>query len=62
MRIVAFYSGMIDHTLLTMLAEKDRALAEALALEIIPEATRYQTDPATYHAARRRILSALDGR
>ncbi len=60
MRIVAFRSGMIDHTLLTMLAEKDPTQASRIALEIAPEAIDYQTDPAVYHAARRRILSALD--
>ncbi len=37
-----------------------RVLAEAFAHEIVPAATRYQTNPAIYHDARRRILSALD--
>ena len=60
MRIVAFRSGLIDHTLLGMLAEKDERVAEELVQEIVPSATGYQTDPAAYHAARRRILAALD--
>ena len=61
MRIVAFRSGLVDHTLLTMLAEKDGKLAEEIAREVVPSATEYRTDPAVYHAARRRILAALDG-
>ncbi|HUT91621.1 MAG TPA: DUF4091 domain-containing protein [Thermoguttaceae bacterium] len=61
MRIVAFRSGLVDHTLLTMLAEKDGKLAEEIAREVVPSATEYRTDPAVYHNARRRILAALDG-
>ena len=60
MRIVAFRSGLIDHTLLTMLAEADPKLAEEIVRGIIPSATEYRTDPAVYHAERRRILIALD--
>lgn len=60
MRIVAFRSGLTDHTLLTKLAEKDPKLAEDIVRRIVPSATEYQTDPAVYHAARRQILSALD--
>jgi len=60
MRIVAFRSGLIDHTLLTMLAETDPKLAEDIVRGIISSATEYRTDPAVYRAARRRILIALD--
>lgn len=60
MRIVAFRSGLIDHTLLTMLAEKDAKLAAEISDGVVPSATEYRTDPAAYHAARRRILSVLD--
>ena len=60
MRIVAFRSGLIDNTLLTMLAERDRRLAEDIVGAVILSATEYHTDPAVYHAARRRILFALD--
>jgi hypothetical protein len=60
MRIVAFRSGLVDHTLLTKLAETDRSLAEDLVRTVIVSATQYRTDPAAYHAARRRILRALD--
>jgi hypothetical protein len=60
MRIVAFRSGLIDHTLLAKLGETNRRLAEKIACEVIPSATEYHTDPAVYHAARRRILVALD--
>jgi hypothetical protein len=62
MRIVAFRSGLIDHTLLTMLAEKDGALAAEIADSLVPSATEYSTDPAAYHAGRRRILEALPPR
>jgi hypothetical protein len=61
MRIVAFRSGLVDHTLLAMLAEKDGKVAEEIVRKIVPSATEYRTDPAAYHAARRRILDALDG-
>ncbi len=49
-----------SRSLLKLSAEKDRVLAESLVHEIVPEATRYQINPAIYHDARRRILSALD--
>ena len=61
MRIVAFRSGMIDHTLLTMLAKKNGKLAEEIVREVVPSVAEYQTEPAVYHRARRRILAALDG-
>ncbi len=60
MRIVAFRSGLIDHTLLTMLAEKDEKLAAKITERLFPSATEYETDPAAYHSARRQILRALD--
>lgn len=60
MRILAFRSGLIDHALLTMLAEKDKQLAAQITNRLVPSATEYSTDPATYHAARRQILTALD--
>ena len=60
MRIVAFRSGMIDHTLLTMLAEKNEQLARDIVRDIVPSVTRYQTNASVYHDARRRILLALD--
>ena len=60
MRIVAFRSGLIDHTLLIMLAEKDDELSDEIVRGMVPSATEYTTDPAVYHAARGRVLSALD--
>lgn len=60
MRIVAFRAGLIDHTLLTMLAEEDKDLAVQITDTLIRSATDYLTEPAVYHAARRRILEALD--
>ena len=62
MRIVAFRAGLIDHTLLTMLANEDEDLAVQITGTLIRSATDYSTDPAAYHAARRRILEALDKR
>lgn len=60
MRILAFRDGLIDHTLLTMLAEKDKQLATQITNRLLPSATEYSTDPAIYHAARRQILTALE--
>ena len=60
MRIVAFRSGLIDHTLLTMLAEKDAQLAARITDRLVPSSTEYQIDPAAYHAARKQILNALE--
>jgi hypothetical protein len=50
----------LNHTLLTMLAETDAKLAAEITDSLIPSATEYSTDPAAYHAARRRVLAALD--
>ena len=60
MRIVSFRAGMIDHALLSMLAELDAELAAKIVRETFPSPTTYRTDPAVYHAARRQILTALD--
>ncbi len=60
MRIVSFRAGLIDHAILTMLKERDAALAAEIVRQTIPSPTTYRTDSAVYHAARRRILSALD--
>lgn len=61
MRMVAFRAGVIDHTLLSMLGEMDQEAAASIVRETFPSPTAYRTDPAVYHAARRRVLLALDG-
>jgi hypothetical protein len=60
MRMVAFRDGLIDHTLLTMLAQKDKAKTDALMQQIARSITDYAKTPDAYHAARRALLEALD--
>ena len=59
MRVLAFREGSLDYALLSMLAEKDKSAADAIARTIARSATDYETDPASYHRARRALLEAL---
>jgi hypothetical protein len=60
LRMVAFRDGLIDHRLVTLLAERDAELAGRIAKQIARSIVDYQTDAASFHVARRRLLSALD--
>lgn len=58
-RFEAMRDGIVDHELLSMLAEEDAETAEQLAGTLIPAFDRYQTDIETFRATRRELLSAL---
>ena len=60
LRMIAFRDGLLDHTLLTMLAKKKPALAASIARQIAPSPTGYAKDPSAYHAARKALLMGLD--
>ena len=60
MRIVQFREGTLDHTLLSMLAEHDRALADQIMGQIARNLVDYATEASSYHAARKQLLEALD--
>ncbi|MFI5385648.1 MAG: DUF4091 domain-containing protein, partial [Fimbriimonadales bacterium] len=51
--------GIADYELLSMLAEKDRAKAHALADRLILGFTSYVIDPATFRTVRHDLLEAL---
>jgi hypothetical protein len=60
LRMIAFRDGMLDHALLTLLAERDRAAAEAVLRKVVRSLTDYEKLPASYHRAREALLTALD--
>jgi hypothetical protein len=64
MRMVAFRDGMLDHTLLKMLSQKDKVKADEIMKKIARWTSGgtkdYSEDPATYHKMRRELLNALD--
>jgi len=60
MRMAAFRDGMLDHALLTMLAHKDPAKADAIMHRVARSIKDYQKDAAAFHQARRHLLEALD--
>jgi hypothetical protein len=51
--------GIVDYELLKMLAEKDRARADALAGQIVFSFNRYETDIETFRSIRKQILESL---
>ena len=59
MRVLAFRDGVVDYTLLSMLAAKDRSAAEAIVRTVVRSATDYETESSVYHRARRALLDAL---
>jgi len=59
LRVIAFRDGALDYALLTMLAEKGKAAADAIVGSIVRSATDCETSPPVYHRARRAILDAL---
>ena len=60
LRMLAFRDGMLDHKLLVMLAQRDKAEADALAATVMRSVDDYEQEPAAYHALRRQLLDALD--
>ena len=60
LRMVAFREGLVDHALLTMLAQTDRKAAQAIRTRILRSPIDYETSPSAYRAARRALLEALD--
>lgn len=60
MRMVAFRDGMLDHQLLTMLAQKNQAMADSISNNIAKSLIDYKRDAASYHRARKELLNALD--
>ncbi len=62
MRALAFREGLQDHALLTMLAERDKATADAVMAAIARSLTDYERAPGSYHRARKMLLEALDAR
>ncbi|MDA3927200.1 MAG: DUF4091 domain-containing protein [Kiritimatiellae bacterium] len=59
-RIVSFREGLIDYTLLTMLAEREPDAVDKLVTKIAPSITQFARDSVSYHQARASILEALD--
>ncbi len=60
MRAVMFREGLIDYTLVKMLAEKNPPRAQQIVSRLLRHVTDYNRDPAAYHAARTEILEGLD--
>jgi hypothetical protein len=60
MRMEAMRDGIGDHELLSMLAQRDPALARKLAAETILNFDRYDTDIARFRARRLQLLEALE--
>jgi hypothetical protein len=58
-RLEAMRDGIVDYELLKMLAEKDRARADALAGQIVFSFNRYETDIETFRSIRKQILESL---
>ena len=59
MRMVAFREGLLDHTLLTMLARSDRGKADEIMQGIARSLYDFERRPEPYHRARRELLEAL---
>ncbi|MGC9318085.1 MAG: DUF4091 domain-containing protein, partial [Armatimonadota bacterium] len=60
LRQVAFRDGMIDHTLLTMLAGREPGRAGRIMRGVARSIRHYATQPQAYHRARRHLLVALE--
>jgi hypothetical protein len=60
MRMIAYREGLLDHTLLKMLAEHDQSQADAIMDSIATSLTSYEENPDAYHQGRRNLLLALD--
>lgn len=58
-RLEAMRDGIVDHELLSMLAERDAAAADRLAAEIVLDFDRYEGDVRRFRSTRRELLSLL---
>jgi hypothetical protein len=58
-RFEAMRDGIEDYELLTLLAQKDPALAREISGAIIRDFDQYELDPAVFRRARRRLLESL---
>ncbi len=58
-RFEAMRDGIVDHELLSRLAERDAAAAKRLAETFVIDFDKYNTDVAAFRAARREILERL---
>jgi len=57
--MVAFREGLLDHSLLTLLSERDPEQARQIVAGIAPSIADYERTPAAYHEARNRLLELL---
>lgn len=58
-RFEAMRDGIVDHELLSMLADKDPVAAQRLAGSLVLAFDRYETDVATFRGIRRELLDTL---
>lgn len=58
-RFEAMRDGIVDHELLSMLAERDRAAAKGIADRHVRDFDKYELDLAAFRATRREILEKL---
>lgn len=61
-RFEAMRDGIVDHELLSRLAERDEAAARRIAERFVLDFDKYDTDVARFRAARRELLERLSGR
>jgi len=60
MRMEAFRDGMQDHTLLSMLAAKDKGRADEIMKQVARDIVDYAKEPKAFNDGRRALLEALD--
>lgn len=60
MRMLAYRDGLIDHTLLCMLSEKDKKTADDIMKSIARATDDYEMTKSPYHNARTKMLDALE--
>ena len=59
LRMVAFREGLLDHSLLKVLSERDPKQAQQIVAGIARSVADYEKTPAAYHEARNRLLELL---
>jgi hypothetical protein len=59
-RFEAMRDGIVDHELLSMLADRDPAAARRIAAKHVLAFDKYDTDVATFRASRRELLGLLE--
>ncbi len=58
-RFETMRDGIVDHELLSQLAERDKAAAQKLAETFVLKFDQYNTDVTAFRAARRELLERL---